>query len=100
MFLNAPVVVLPPSSAAPDMLDMAARKSSVVMVPAAPILYTSSVVTPSFSDSSVTIGIPASPSWANTSPWTFPLVATLLKMDPMDCISTPAMVAASPTRRR
>ena len=38
MFLKAPVVVLPPSSAAPDMDDIAARKSSVPISPAAPIL--------------------------------------------------------------
>ena len=38
MFLNAPVVVLPPSSAAPDIDDIAARNSSVPMFPAAPSL--------------------------------------------------------------
>ena len=44
--------------------------------------------------------MPWSPSWANTSPWTLPEVATLLKIDPIEAMSVPAIAAASPTRPR
>ena len=61
---------------------------------------TSSPVTPSCSASSCTIGMPRSPSWAMTSPWTLFEVATLLKIAPISPIDVPPIVAASATRVR
>ena len=79
---------------------MAWRKVSTSTSPADAIFEASSAVTPISFARNCRTGIPWSPSWAITSPWTLLVDATLLKIAPMLPMSVPAIVAASPTSVR
>ena len=97
----APEKVSPALRAAPPIpASMAFWKVAKSISPEEARLVTSSAVFPISLARSWTMGMPWSLSWAMTSPWILLLVATLLKIDPIEDMSVPAMAAASPTSLR